>query len=110
MDHKRLFILVILLLGLIAVSGCVSEPQLNPETECVRICQKFVSAGRDLSSGPCLSHNNLDWQVQDWVCDVAHVPRTPGDDLEENQCLAFRVGEAHHFVEVDPECNLIGSE
>jgi hypothetical protein len=100
---------IFLIFTVIAVSGCVSEPQLNPEAECVKICQKFVSQGRDLSSGPCLSHNNLDWQVNDWVCDVAQDPRTAEDNLEENQCHAYIIEDAHHFVEVDSECNLIRS-
>ena len=62
---------------------------------------------RVYANGPCLSDNNPDWNITDWVCDVAHSPRQPVDDLSENQCQAFRNGQAHHFVEVDPSCNFI---
>ena len=99
---------ILLIFGIVFISGCISgEPQLNPTAECVKSCQAFVNEGRDLSSGPCLSDNNMNWQVDDWVCDVVHDPRTAEDDLEANQCIAYRVGDAHYFVEVDSECNVI---
>jgi len=60
----------------------------------------------DLSAGPCLS-NNI---IEDWVFDIAHNPRQAIDDQPENQCSAFREGQAHHFVEFDPEGNLIRAE
>jgi len=59
--------------------------------------------GEDLSAGPCLS-NDL---IPDWVADIAYNPRQAVDDLPENQCSAFREGKAHHFVELDPEGNVI---
>ncbi len=59
--------------------------------------------GVDFSSGPCLS----DDLMPDWVLDIAHSPRIPLDDLSANQCSAFKEGRAHHFVELDPEGNLI---
>ena len=59
--------------------------------------------GQDFSNGPCLS-NAL---MPDWVADIAHKPRIPADDLPGNQCPAFREGRASHFVELDPEGNLI---
>lgn len=59
--------------------------------------------GMDFSSGPCLS----DALMPDWVLDIAHSPRQPIDDLPSNQCPAYREGRAHHFVELDPEGNLI---
>ncbi|MFA5134199.1 MAG: hypothetical protein WC505_00210 [Patescibacteria group bacterium] len=61
------------------------------------------SLGEDLSDGPCLS-NNL---IEDWVADIAHNPRKAVDDLPENQCSAYRDGTARHFVELDPEGNVI---
>lgn len=57
----------------------------------------------DLSSGPCLS-NAL---MPDWVADIAHNPRQAIDDSPENQCPAYLEGRAHHFVELDPNGNLI---
>lgn len=59
--------------------------------------------GVDLSSGPCLSNALL----PGWVLDIAHNPRQEIDDLPQNQCPAFREGNAQHFVELDSEGNLI---
>lgn len=59
--------------------------------------------GADFTSGLCLS-NAL---MPNWVVDVAHRPRLPADDLPENQCPAYLEGRAEHFVELDPEGNLI---
>lgn len=68
--------------------------------------QVFNSAsegGVDLSSGPCLS-NAL---MPGWVLDIVHSPRTPVDDLPENQCKAYLEGTAKHFVELDSSGNLV---
>lgn len=59
--------------------------------------------GEDFSVGPCLS-NAL---MPNWVADIVHSPRIPADDLPENQCPVYREGRAEHFVELDPEGNLI---
>ena len=59
--------------------------------------------GIDFSSGPCLSNALL----PGWVLDIAHSPRIKIDDLPQNQCPAFIEGRAQHFVELDPEGNLI---
>ena len=59
--------------------------------------------GTDFSKGPCLSNALLD----DWVLDIAHNPRQSIDDFAENQCPAFLEGRAKHFVELDPDGNLI---
>lgn len=59
--------------------------------------------GVNFLSGPCLS-NAL---IPGWVVDVAHSPRINIDDLPENQCPAYLEGRADHFVELDPEGNLI---
>lgn len=66
---------------------------------------KFL-AGEDLSSGPCLSNK----VVPDWVADIAHSPRQDIDNLPANQCSAYREGTAHHFVELDPDGNLIRAQ
>lgn len=57
----------------------------------------------DFSEGPCLS-NDL---MPDWVADIAYDPRLKIDDDPKNQCVAYMEGRAHHFVELDPEGNLI---
>ena len=59
-------------------------------------------AGVDFSSGPCLGRAD-----NDWVVDIVHNPREPIDDKPQNQCADFREGRAHHFIELDPDGNLI---
>jgi hypothetical protein len=66
------------------------------------LCLAALEGGADLSDGPCLGVAG-----EDWVCDVAHSPRAPVDNLPENQCADFREGRAHHFVEVTPECGFL---
>jgi len=101
--------ILLLLASVILVSGCVQQPAQDAsqqaKTKCIETCMTISSDLSDRS--PCLSDNNLEWNVSDWVCDVAHSPREAMDDLPENQCLEFREGKAHHFVEVDPNCNFI---
>ncbi len=75
--------------------------------DCIALCMNEKNKGRDLSNGPCLSDGNPLWRHVDWVCDVAHNPRIPADNLPENQCKDYREGKAHHFVEVDPNCKYI---
>lgn len=60
--------------------------------------------GVDLKDGPCLG-----MIADDWVLDIVHDPRTPVDDLVENQCEEFREGQVHHFIELDPSGQLIRS-
>jgi hypothetical protein len=43
------------------------------------------------------------------VTDVAHDPRQPVDDEPENQCEAYRSGDAGHYVELDPQGRYIQS-
>ena len=74
---------------------------------CKNICQDALGNRTDLNNGPCLSDNNSDWIVSDWVCDVANSPRQGIDNLTENQCSAYINGTAHHFVEVSTNCTLI---
>jgi hypothetical protein len=69
---------------------------------CYNICESSLEKWADLNFGPCLGLVS-----PDWVCDVAHNPRIAVDDLPTNQCADYRNGVAHHFVEVDTNCNLI---
>ncbi len=110
-------VLILLVIGLAISSGCVSqggEPPVGngPEdakAKCIYLCQFEKASGTDLSEGPCLSDDNPDWEVGNWVCDVAHDPRQDVDDSPENQCEEYISGQAQHFVEVDAECNFIKS-
>lgn len=101
---------------LVSVSGCVSQsgPSGQNETQypgyvqmCLNSCNNTLQAGDSsaLELGPCL----LDpIPIEpDWVCDVAHSPRQEVDNNPHNQCQSYLIGQAHHFVEVTPECRLI---
>ncbi len=54
--------------------------------------------------GPCLS----DALMPDWVADIVHSPRSPEDDLPENQCPSYLEGRAKHIVELDIEGRVVG--
>jgi hypothetical protein len=90
--------------------GCATlEQQPQPDNaampvarKCQMKCSIASRQGMGLSNGPCLGEVE-----SDWVCDVAHSPRTPEDNLPENQCADFREGRSRHFVEVTPDCKLI---
>ncbi len=58
----------------------------------------------DYSTGPCLGALPID---DNWVIDIAHNPRQPVDDEPTNQCAAYNVGKAKHFIELDETGNLI---
>jgi len=75
-------------------------------SDCISLCEKY-SSQIDLSTGPCLSDDNPEWTHKDWVCDVAHFPRLPVDNLPENQCKEYREGKESHFVEVNEQCEYI---
>jgi len=114
MSHNNFKILSCFSILLILFSGCTQQIQNQQNNQsqdlsekakqdCINLCQSEKIKGTDLSNGPCLS----DAIVEDWVCDVAHNPREAADNNPENQCPAFGQGQAHHFVEVDSDCNFI---
>lgn len=91
------------------ISGCVTTSVVSSSKDsetainaCMKKCGISQFLGKDLSPGPCLSNNIY----KDWVCDVVHSPRQAIDDLPENQCSEYGK-TAHHFVEVDLNCNLV---
>jgi hypothetical protein len=100
-DGRRAALLVVAL----ALAGCGGGGE-NQKADVLPLAkQAFEQAkanGVDLSRGPCLGVI-----AKGWVADVAHDPRQPVDDLPENQCEAFRSGEAEHFVELDPNGDVI---
>lgn len=59
--------------------------------------------GLDMSNGPCLAEEI----IPDWCVDVAHSPREEVYNLPQNQCQSWRAGRVHHFVELDPDGNVI---
>jgi hypothetical protein len=70
--------------------------------------RQVQASGQDLNAGPCISESLPG--LPDWVADVAHSPRQPIDDQPANQCQRFRSGDAHHFVELDTQGQLIRAE
>lgn len=106
MAPNQLLVLIGILIFAGAVVAILSLAQPGggetARLECVKACTAALASGTSLENGPCLS-NAI---VPDWVCDVAHQPRLPVDELRENQCPDFG-GRAHHFVEVSPGCRLL---
>lgn len=98
--RNALFLLLFLLIGCIQQTTVSVEQQAIEECEMICLINSWENGWQD---GPCLS-NEI---IGDWVCDVAHSPRQPVDDLPENQCSAFREGKARHFVELSPDCTVI---
>ena len=97
-----------LLAALVLIIGCASLGGTNvesPSDECVSICMQQKETA-DYSTGPCLA-NPLP-KNPDYVCDIAHFPRSPMDDIPKNQCSEFLQGNAHHYIEANPDCHIIG--
>ncbi|MEW6294999.1 MAG: hypothetical protein AB1467_01740 [Candidatus Diapherotrites archaeon] len=114
MNKTKTIALALLVLAITVLFSCTSvtvdRGDTKPTTEkikdaCISLCNVEKAKGTDLSNGPCLG-NPLSG-FPDFVCDVAHDPRTAVDNLPENQCSAFREGKAKHFVEVDESCKVI---
>lgn len=104
--RKIFALLIVLVLVIIGVVGYYYYMNWK-ETEtakgaCIKACFEAKNEERNLNDGPCLSNRIID----NWVCDVAHNPRQPIDDVTENQCIEYGK-TAFHFVEVDPNCNFI---
>lgn len=97
--EKRLKVIGILALILLAGVGWfvlfVQKPDILARAR-FRYNQA-VSQKEDLSSGPCLGKI-----ADDWVLDIAHLPRQPIDELPQNQCKNFS-----HFVEMSPQGEVI---
>ena len=64
--------------------------------------QRAVWQKINLSAGPCLGKI-----ADDWVLDIAHLPRQDSDNLPENQCEDYRTNKVHHFVEMSPRGEII---
>ena len=102
-------LIILALISIPLLSGCVeTESETDAEKAtlaCMNECRIWLNADKELSKGPCLLNPITD--IPDWVCDIAHSPRQDVDNDPNNQCSAFREGRAHHFVEVDENCELI---
>jgi hypothetical protein len=98
----------------LAFAGCGKGEQVDPSgreravDEAQAAFREAELSGTDLSTGPCISESLP--TLPDWVADIAHDPRESVDDEPANQCQRFRSGEAHHFVELAPDGQLIKAE
>jgi hypothetical protein len=101
-----------LVLGLTACGSGGSEVTPSGSQKAVDEAQaafrQLQASGQDLSAGPCISESLPG--LPDWVADVAHDPRQPVDDDPANQCRRYRSGQAHHFVELNVDGQLIRAE
>jgi hypothetical protein len=89
----------------IVVAGCGGAKASDETIQRAKDAYAAAKAeGVDMSDGPCLGVIE-----EGWVADVAHDPREDVDDEPENQCEAYRTGQADHFVELDPEGRFIRS-
>jgi hypothetical protein len=110
-NARRRIPVVVLVVGAAALlaAGCgggVDEAEkVAAITAAKAAYAKAKAEGVDFADGPCLGV-----VMENWVADVAHDPREDVDDEPENQCEAYRAGEADHFVELDPQGNVIRVE
>ncbi len=105
MGRASFLLLLFLLVTSLLVAGCSPQPGKGAEDACVELCRQALGNGRNLSQGPCLADPLA--QYPSIVCDVAHSPRAPVDDLPANQCASYRSGKAGSFVEVTSGCAFI---
>jgi hypothetical protein len=101
------------LIAAVLIAGCggggASQTDRDKAvTKAADAYQEAKMAGVHFDRGPCIAERlpGLD----DWVVDVAHDPRQPVDDDPANQCQRYRAGEAHHFVELTPDGELIRAQ
>lgn len=73
----------------------------------IRLAQELYQQrradGMDFSNGPCLAEEI----IPDWCADIAHSPRQEIDNMPQNRCRSWLDKRVHHFVELDPEGNVI---
>jgi len=92
--------MTIVLSSILMTSCSPGMPRSDAVASCISTCQEALKSA--VLDSQCLG-------VLDsaWVCDVAHSPRQPQDDLVSNQCASYRDGTHTRFVEVTPDCRLI---
>jgi hypothetical protein len=99
----------LLLLSLLVVAACGGEPSESEKDAAIAAARQAyaeaIEQGVDMRNGPCLGVI-----MDNWVADVSHDPRADVDEDPGNQCEAYREGEADHFVELDPDGNVIRAE
>ena len=99
----------LLFAALLLAAGCGGDSDDGERERAIAAAhvayEEAAAAGTDFADGPCLGV-----VLENWVADIAHDPREEVDDRPENQCEAYRSGEAEHFVELDPDGDLIRAE
>jgi hypothetical protein len=108
---RRLFVLA--LVAALVASGCGGGGASQTDrdravTEAMAAYHEAKANGVNLERGPCIAEQVP--SMPDWVVDVAHDPRQPVDEDPANQCARYRAGEAHHFVELSPQGDLLRAE
>jgi hypothetical protein len=118
MARRLALVLALVIIASLLIVACGgggnSEPTAAEKKTAVKFAKLVYGVakahrGFNLSKGPCLS-NPMPVLGGDWVADIAHDPRRPVDDKPQNQCSAYRSGQAHHFVELDPSGKLIRTQ
>jgi hypothetical protein len=99
----------------LALAGCGSKGSQVSQSdrdqavdEAQAAYRQFLGTDQPTGLGPCVSESLPG--LPDWVADIAHNPRLPLDDQPANQCQRFRSGQAHHFVELDENGELIRAQ
>ena len=99
----------VVLVALALAAGCGGDSDDGERERAIAAAhvayEEAAAAGTDFADGPCLGV-----VLENWVADVAPDQREEVDDRPENQCEAYRSGEAEHFVELDPDGELIRAE
>ena len=101
--RDRLLLSIAVFLVAAGCGGDVDEAEERAAVAAAKAAYaKAKVSGTDLADGPCLGR-----VLPNWVADVAHDPRTAADDDPANQCADYRSGEVDHFVELDPDGEVI---
>lgn len=111
---RRSFVSVVLLLVAVFLIGigCREDSDVSSDERASAIAAaqevyaQELERGTSFESGPCIAEEVID----DWSVDIAHDPREDVDNIPENQCQYYRDGRTHHFVELDPDGNLIRAQ
>ncbi|MEZ4521917.1 MAG: hypothetical protein R3A46_09800 [Thermomicrobiales bacterium] len=117
MHLTRLILGMFLIVALLA--GCITRDDDDDEVSgdgeqtsaieaAMAVYEDAVDSGVDLSKGPCIAEE-LE-EVPGWSVDIAHDPRQEVDNDPANQCQAYRDGQTSHFVELNPEGELIRAQ
>jgi hypothetical protein len=101
--------LVLVAVLVLPLGGCRDSLSQEDKTRAIAAANSaYVKAkldGVDLANGPCLVEQLSN--MPEWSVDIAHNPRQSVDNQAANQCQFYRQGKTKHFVELDPDGNVI---